>query len=222
MDARTIQTRNRSRRQSKIGFTRCHLVLPFFKKLTRRLVKRESLSSLSEHFETGPLEHFEDDQEEQEKLILQINNTPRNRFGPICFETQRENSPERKESQEDQLTRPGKDWVTGDNRLRERARELAKGMSMGSTWKKERVFQHARTDEFRKPMRKINLEIEIPGENGHEKENQELYLENLELKKILLEMNEESAKMQNKLFLMSDQIKTLVEIVDEKQAVREK
>lgn len=214
LDAHTVRTRNRSRRQSKVSFARCHLVLPFFKKLTQRLVKRESLSSLSDNFEASPLEYFEDDQEEQEKLILQINNTPKHRFRPISFETQRETSAGRKDSQEDQQTRPGR-LITGDNRLGRRMPNLRPKSSLRPEQLKRINLIYANTHEFRKPSRKMNLKIEIPGENALEKENQELHLENLELKRQVQQMKAESKKLENKLFLMRDQVNTLMLMVEE-------
>lgn len=72
----------RSRRQSKCLVQNCHLVVPFFKKLTRRLVKRESM--VDDGFDTN---HFEELDDVNEEIHIQkINNTPKNRFQKINFE----------------------------------------------------------------------------------------------------------------------------------------
>jgi hypothetical protein len=63
-----------------------HLVMPFFKKLTQRLVKKYQSprkSQLEMNFETQAIEEIvEDELEEDEIEIRKINNTPKNRFNP--------------------------------------------------------------------------------------------------------------------------------------------
>jgi hypothetical protein len=94
----------RSRRQSKCLINNCHLVVPFFKKLTRRLVKRESITD--EHFETNPIEELDD--EYDETPIQKINNTPKHRFQKINFEGKERKSMLKYENESVQETMPGK------------------------------------------------------------------------------------------------------------------
>jgi hypothetical protein len=74
-------------------------------------------------------------------------------------------------------------------------------------------LKYANTLDFKKP-RKLNLEIQIPDDPNVEVENHELMLENLELKKIIQQMMNEGSKIENKMFILNDQIQTLMAIMN--------
>ena len=72
------------------------------------------------------------------------------------------------------------------------------------------------TLDFNKKVKKVNLEIEIPGETILEKENHELLQENLELKRTIQQMMMECSRIESKMFIMNDQIQTLTSILNSK------
>ena len=74
-------------------------------------------------------------------------------------------------------------------------------------------LKYANTMNFHKE-KKFNLEIQIPGDINFEMENNELLLENFELKKIIQQMMNETSKIENKMFILNDQIQTLMAIIN--------
>ena len=74
-----------SRRPSRCLINNCHLVVPFFKKLTQRLVKKDPLLNRKGYLDTHHIEELDEEEDVQEIQSRRVNNTPKNRFKPVLF-----------------------------------------------------------------------------------------------------------------------------------------